>query len=122
MTPPYESTAIVTPLAEVSVKRSTARPSAMVPNGSRRTPTDEAVRPGLVDRVVMLVLQWRASGGRLADRGGEHALRRPLADRPRGRQASATHHGEPIAQSEQLRQIRADDENGPTGRGLTRDD
>src|SRR6185436_2132742 len=106
MTPPYESTAMVTPLAEVRVKRSTARPSAVVPNGSRWTPTGEGVRPGLVDRMVMdRVLQRRASGGRLADRGGEHALRRPLGDRSRGRQPSATHYGESIAQSEQLGEI-----------------
>src|SRR4051812_40688209 len=42
MTPPYDSTDIVTPLADVSVKRSTETPSGVVPNDSRRTPGGSA--------------------------------------------------------------------------------
>src|SRR5258705_11685774 len=36
MTPPYDRTVMVTPLADVSVKRSTVTPSGVVPNDSRR--------------------------------------------------------------------------------------
>ena len=42
MTPPYDRTVIVTPLADVSVKRSTATPSGVVPNDSRRMPAGSA--------------------------------------------------------------------------------
>src|SRR5689334_16656023 len=61
------------------------------------------------------------SGGVFADGRCEHRFRSPFRDRLCGREASATHDGEAIAQPEQLREIRAHDEDGATRGRLLRD-
>ena len=58
---------------------------------------------------------------RFADGGREHRFRCPFRDGLCGRQTPATHHGEAIAQPEQLGEVRADDEDGASRGRLLRD-
>src|SRR5688500_7922407 len=74
------------------------------------------MRDSIHDRVD----EWWTSAFMHTDRRDEDELGRPLANRPSGREPASSHHGEPVAQAEQLGEIRADDENGAASGGLAR--
>src|SRR5512134_1662951 len=78
-------------------------------NGPSRASTCRRRAPAIAPCSASVTVVMSGNGLHV-DRGVQHGFRGPLTGGPRGRQASAAHDCQPITESEQLGQVRADDE------------